>query len=166
MTLREIKLPTDTRGRLLLGAMPGRYEALNRSYDRLAKDAVDVIVCLAGMEEIRKKAPLYAQALASETLPHPVLFFEIPDFGVPVDRYGFLRLARGLCVRLQEGQTVFIHCGAGIGRTGTLATCVLMALGQEASAAKTLVRAAGSGAETPAQEDLIAWCESRGPRAT
>jgi protein-tyrosine phosphatase len=34
-----------------------------------------------------------------------------------------------LLTRLDGGASLLMHCGAGIGRTGTVATCVLLAMG-------------------------------------
>jgi predicted protein tyrosine phosphatase len=121
-------------------------------------DAVGLIVCLAERAEIGKKSLAYARAIDAGTLPCPVMLFEIPDYGVPADREEFWKRACHLAERLQNGETLLIHCGAGVGRTGTLATAVLLALRLPASIAEEAVSAAGSGAEKQAQRELIAWC--------
>ena len=57
-----------------------------------------------------------------------------------------------------------MHCAAGIGRTGTLAVCVLLALGLGAAEARAAVRSAGSSPQTAAQEDIVHWAaELAGP---
>ena len=56
---------------------------------------------------------------------------------------------------LKAGHTILIHCGAGVGRTGTMGAAVLMALGFTAKAALTTVNAAGSEPETKAQRALL-----------
>lgn len=81
----------------------------------------------------------------------------MPDFSVPKDRAAFLDLVGSIASGLQAGERVLIHCGAGIGRTGTLAVCVLMALGMSHSEAYRAVRGAGSHPETPEQEELVDW---------
>ena len=50
-----------------------------------------------------------------------------------------------------------MHCHAGIGRTGTFSTCVLLALGLSAAEADDAVREAGSQPEILAQRQLINW---------
>jgi hypothetical protein len=55
--------------------------------------------------------------------------FAVADYGIPEDRETFWHLAQCLAAGLHSGERVLIHGGAGIGRTGTLAICVLLALG-------------------------------------
>jgi protein-tyrosine phosphatase len=163
---RPVKLPTGVPGRLLLHSMPGRREDLDAAWSQVTKDAVRLIVCLAPASEILEKSPAYGRAIESGTVPCQLLPFEIPDFGVPDDRAGFWKLARETAGRLRRGEAVLIHCGAGIGRTGTLAASVLIALGETTSRAQEAVSQAGSGAERAAQRELIAWCATQAREAT
>jgi len=67
---------------------------------------------------------------------------ETPDFGVPkVDPEGLAELARHAKEAFDADEAVGIHCGAGIGRTGTMAL-MLMA---------ELIRQSGSCSETEGQ---------------
>ena len=159
--LREVMLPEGVSGRLLLHSMPGRHEALEDIWTELTSHEIAAIVCLADSAEIRSKSPEYAKALDGDTVPCEVVRYEIPDFGVPTDRGAFWAFALKIAERLRAADNLLIHCGAGIGRTGTLAECVLLALDQEAGAAHNAVRRAGSGAETDAQRELILWCAAQ-----
>jgi protein-tyrosine phosphatase len=141
--------------------MPGRQEALDTVWNQVSKEGIQLIVCLAPTLEIRHKSPAYSRAIDSDAVPCQLLPFEIPDYGVPSDRAAFWELARKLAGRLRAGEAVLIHCGAGIGRTGTLAASVLIALGQTPSRAQEAVSAAGSGAERTAQRELIEWCATQ-----
>lgn len=120
---------------------------------------------LAPLDETRKKSPHYAEAIEAGTLPCDLHSFPIPDFGVPEDRRSFWVFAQDLARRLTEGERLLIHCGAGIGRTGTLAICVLLALGAPLEVATETVEAAGSVPETQEQRDLTAWCVLEAPPA-
>jgi len=57
--------------------------------------------------------------------------FPIKDHGIPLDVQKFLRLIKQLANALEEGQTIAIHCFAGIGRTGLTAAAVMIYLGHD-----------------------------------
>jgi protein-tyrosine phosphatase len=155
---RSVCLPVDVPGRLLLHSMPGRYEALERVWQQVRRDAVRMIVCLTDRDELHEKSSEYAQALESGVVPCSVLPFAIPDRGAPHDHEAFWKLASELASRLQGGETILIHCAGGVGRTALLAVCVLLALGQPADEARSAVSRAGSTVETAPQSSLITWC--------
>jgi protein-tyrosine phosphatase len=158
---RPVDLPAAVPGRLLLHSMPGRYEALERVWLQVRDDGVNVIVCLAERDEVHEKSYEYGQALETATVPCVVLPFEVPDRGAPADRDGFWALASAVAQRLRSGETVLVHCAGGVGRTAMLAICVLLALGEEPSAARSVVSRAGSTVETAPQSQLISWCAAK-----
>jgi protein-tyrosine phosphatase len=158
---RRVALPARVTGRLLLHSMPGRYEALERVWNQLRREAVRTIICLAEKDEIHEKSSEYARALEAGTVPCSVLAFEIPDRGAAEDRDAFWALAEDVAGRLQGGEAVLIHCAGGVGRTATLATCVLIALGEAAGEARSAVSRAGSTVETAPQSQLITWCAAQ-----
>ena len=155
VSFRRVKFPRDVEGRLFLHSMPGRREPLKSAWAEVARQGVACIACLAGPEEIDDKSPEYGRALREDRVPCEVRSFPIPDFGVPEDAAAFWRFADDIAALLEKGNTVLVHCGAGIGRTGTMATAVLMALGAPRDAALRAVMAAGSHPETPSQRMLL-----------
>jgi protein-tyrosine phosphatase len=157
---RRVDLPARVPGRLLLHSMPGRYEAIESVWNQVRNEAVRAIVCLAEKDELHEKSSEYAQALEAGTVPCLVLPFEIPDRSVPEDRDAFWAFAGDIAKRLQSGEAVLIHCAGGVGRTATLAICVLLALGEPVSNAQSVVSRAGSTVETAPQSKLISWCAS------
>ncbi len=158
---RPVTLPAKVTGKLLLHSMPGRYEAIETVWHHVRSQAVCSIVCLAEKDEIRQKSFEYAEALQTGAVPCSVLHFEIPDRGAPDDRHGFWTLACDIAKRLKSGESVLIHCAGGVGRTATLAICVLVALGQSPVDARAIVSRAGSTVETPPQSQLISWCAAQ-----
>jgi protein-tyrosine phosphatase len=158
---REVKLPGAVVGRLFLHSMPGRYEAYGDARQEIARCHIARVVCLAPLAEVQMKSPLYAQAIEAARLSWIQEIFPVADYGIPEDRETFWRLAQRLAAGLQRGERVLIHCGAGIGRTGTMAICVLLALGMTTDHAHATVRAAGSSLETAAQQEVISWAATR-----
>ncbi|MBC7341928.1 MAG: tyrosine-protein phosphatase [Clostridia bacterium] len=157
--LRPVTLPDFVDGKLFLSRMPGRFEPIAEAEKALVASGIQRIVCLASEDEIKRKAPEYWAAIQEGRFREAYSWeqFPIPDFGVPEDRQGFLKLAHSIADGLKSGQSILIHCGAGIGRTGTLAMSALIALGMELDQASKTVHAAGSGPETGEQRSLVHW---------
>jgi protein-tyrosine phosphatase len=77
----------------------------------------------------------------------------------PGDIAAFDDLVRAIEIRLGEGQTLAVSCHGGLGRTGTLAACLLKRAGLDAETAMTVVRRTRPGAiDHASQEAFIrAW---------
>ena len=159
--LREVSLPADISGHLFLSHMPGRYSPFPKDEAVITDANVDTVVCLAPLDEIRKKSPGYAKAIDTQRLKWRSRPFPIGDYGVPrgEDRAAFLTLVGDVANALREARTVLIHCGAGVGRTGMAAIGVLLALGQPLDPAIVAVQRAGSQPETKDQAALVQWVE-------
>ena len=162
---RAVKLPNGVAGRLFLGSMPGRYEVFQEAWRAIAEHGITRVVCLVPSDELQDKSPLYARAVREERVPWEHESFPIEDFEAPADREAFWALARRAAALLAAGETIMAHCAAGIGRTGTFAVCVLLALGLTAAEARTAVRRAGSSPQTAAQEDIVHWAAGLDPAA-
>ncbi len=155
--MRQVELPSSLSGRLYLSGMPGRYGSLAEDLVDAETACVTRLVCLAPRDEIEKKSPAHGDALKDGALPWAVEEFPIADYGVPDDRGRFSRFVTHLVDLLRSGERLLMHCGAGVGRTGTVAICVLMAAGCQQQEAVDAVRKAGSGPETPDQHALLQW---------
>lgn len=88
-----------------------------------------------------------------------ILRFAIKDMGVPQEAESerFEAFVQDILQRLEQGQNVVVHCRGGLGRTGTVAACVLVALGNySADEAIAAVRATRKGTvQTREQEDFV-----------
>ena len=86
-----------------------------------------------------------------------LISFPIPDGWVPWSLSATAMLVESLLERLRSGSTVVVHCMAGLGRTGTIAACCLIACGRSSSEAIRAVRLARPGSvQNPAQEAFVA----------
>lgn len=151
--LRRAGLPPAVAGALWLGPMPGRQRPLREDLEALAEAKVSRIICLAPPEEVARKSPDYAALQPGVAIA--VTGFPISDFGIPEDEEGLRSLVDRAARDLLQGQSLFLHCAAGIGRTGMVGICILVALGLGLEEAKAAIAAAGSGPETEIQRELV-----------
>lgn len=121
------------------------------------------MISLASFDEIERKSPEYAHRLRAGGLPCIHSTFTIEDYGVPAlcERDAFVSLVRSIACDLQRERNVLLHCGAGIGRTGMVAACVLLKLGFSYEEAMSRVKAAGSCPERAEQHQFVKWFEGR-----
>lgn len=142
------------------GSVGGRWErdlavdmqALEEEYE------TDVLVSL--MEDHEYRGYRIPELLEQNRFGSiEILRFAIGDMGVPQEAESekFEPFVQDVVQRLEQGQNVVVHCRGGLGRTGTLAACVLVALGRHtADEAIAAVREARKGTvQTREQEDFV-----------
>jgi hypothetical protein len=115
-----------------------------------------VIVCLNERGELVPRYPEYVRWLADEEGRH-ARWVPIPDLHAPA-LGDAAALAGEIAARLRAGEHVIVHCGAGIGRAGTMAILTLMTLGHSADEAAATVRRCRpmAGPEAGPQRELVA----------
>ncbi len=144
-------------GLLYLHSMPGRCESIESFLREYGTRRMTGTICLNDDQEIARKSPTYATALEAGAYRGERDVFPIANLGVPDDRAAFARLAHDTAAGLRAGERILIHCAMGIGRTGTLGTCIAIALGMSEKEARARILASGGYPETPAQDELIRW---------
>ena len=132
----------DPSAHVLVCAYPRRQRALAGLQHRGIRHLVNL------HERRHAPARLTRYALSESHVP-------VPDFTAPT----FPQLATALGAihtRVRAGERVAVHCGGGLGRSGTVAACYLVDLGLDWRTAVAAVRAARPGAiETAAQMAII-----------
>ncbi len=119
------------------------------------------IVCLCERHELEERYPDYVAWLKLES-ERRAIWFPIPDVHAPeIDAaVPFLEALRG---QVTVGEHLVMHCGAGIGRAGTMAAALLMILGTERTSATAIVadHRPMAGPEVGAQESLLVALAAR-----
>jgi len=124
----------------------------------MAHCGATTVVCLVEDYELADRYPDYLTWLRANVGINAV-WFPIHDLHAP-DLSATRPFIAELIRRLDNGEHLLMHCAAGIGRTGTMATCVLMELGVSMPDALALValHRPMAGPEVGTQRDLVvAW---------
>jgi len=145
-------------GRLGITLCPGRRDRgrdLGTDLAQLRAEGADRLLCLltdaelswAGVPDLGRRAQ--AAGLTYRRLP-------VPDQGTP-DVADATDLVRWCREGTERGEAVVVTCMGGLGRSGTVAACFLVAGGMSAEAAIAAVRTARGprALETIAQEDFV-----------
>ena len=157
MSFRPVTLPPDTPGRLWLASMPGRFEAWSDFLAEARAAKRSLVLCLTPLEEVASGAPGYHRAILQGTLPFAWHNLPMRNYGLPLNQGAFRAGIERAGAALSTGDSVLLHCAAGMGRTGTAAACVLKHLGLPADEALQRIRDAGSNPENALQSGLVNW---------
>lgn len=113
------------------------------------------VVCLNEPGEIADRYPEYVEWLRTNQ-PDRAVWHPVPDLHAP-DFDAATALVASLRVRLAAGEGLLLHCGAGIGRAGTLAAALLVTMGVPVDEAVAHVAAHRpmAGPEAGVQADLL-----------
>ena len=167
--LRVDWMVTDVlgEGRLGLTLCPGRRDRgreLGEDLGQLVADRVDRLLCLLTDSELEWAG---VASLGSTAAAAGMEYRRVPiaDQGVP-EMEEAADLVRWCRAGLALGERVVVTCMGGLGRSGTIAACVLVDAGASPEAAIALVRAARGprALETAAQEAFVYAFGSRTTR--
>ncbi|MEO0495546.1 MAG: hypothetical protein AAF081_19230 [Actinomycetota bacterium] len=110
----------------------------------------DTLVCLQTDAEIERRYPSYLRWL-QDPEPHEALRLPIEDHLVAPDG-PMTSLIEAVVDRIERGESVVVHCGAGWGRAGLVGALVLIAHGAAVLEALDRIRAARPAAGPQSEE--------------
>lgn len=149
-------------GQLSIVARPRGGEWLEREVQSWTRSGLEVVVSLLEPAE-EVEFGLTDEGRVSRSSGITFRSFPIKDRGVPASRDEALKLVRELEQYLIAGKSVGIHCRQGIGRSGLIAACLLVSVGQTPNNAfKRISRA--RGCEVPETEEQREWVEAFAPQ--
>ena len=115
-------------GRLAIMPRPRSGEWLEDEIAGWKGARIDTVLSLLEHDEIAELG-LESEEMLCNRNEIAFLHFPISDRGVPISGSKFRTLVDDLLARVQTGQSIAIHCRAGIGRSSLVAACVMMGLG-------------------------------------
>lgn len=128
-------------GRFLAGEYPGRPHplVLRQRVVALLRSGFDTFIDLTRLDEREPYLPTLLEEAAYYGLDIRHQRFPIGDFGLPT-RSQMTDILAAIETALNEGRNIYLHCWAGVGRTGTVVGCYLVQHGM--SGEQALVRLA------------------------
>ena len=149
--IHEIPLPSGT-GRLWLC---GKHFIGPKVEDVLASCDNAMAVCLVQEHELQDRYPHYVDWQETHAGTRGI-WFPIDDLSYP-SLDNSIEFITALTAHLHAGQSLVVHCAAGIGRAGTTAAALLIMLGMSANDALDHVRSHRpmAGPEAGSQRQFI-----------
>jgi protein-tyrosine phosphatase len=149
-------VPGPWRGRMAVATRPRGGDWLEDEADGWRRAGLDVVVSLLEEDEVAQ-LQLTSEADVAQSKGLQLISFPIPDRGVPASMPAALGLLRSLAKALHQGKNVAVHCRQGIGRSGLIATALLVTSGISVEKAIEIVSTARGQAipETPAQLEWV-----------
>jgi protein-tyrosine phosphatase len=154
-------IETRTPGRLAILRRPRSAEALDDVVADWLGAGIDSVVCLLADDE-RRDLGLDREAAACREAGLAFIEFPIEDFGVPTSTARIVPVLQRIVTALRQGGSVGIHCNQSVGRSGLLASCVLVALGFEPVEAFHVI-SKSRGTTVPETSEQRRWIEAAKP---
>jgi protein-tyrosine phosphatase len=151
-------------GRVAIMPRPRGGDWLEDESRSLRREGVDVLVSLLESHEVEELdlegEPERSREAGIEFLSHP-----IPDHGTPESLEAAVSLVVSLEKRLRGGESIAVHCRAGIGRSATIAAALLIEHGVPLPETLHLLGEA-RGFPVPETAEQFRWLEEFAERGT
>lgn len=152
----EVPVP-GAAGRLFVGQLPGRVTKVVGELDALVAFGIRHVFGLLPRIDLADhyRVPTYVEE-ATARFGERLHLLDVVDYEVPPDEAAFEAAVVAAERALDQGDKVYVHCGAGCGRAGVFAACLLVRRGVEPlEAIRQYRRVRGCGPETPEQVGYV-----------
>ena len=153
----ETRMP----GRLAIVRRPASGAALPSTVVSWLSAGIETVVCLMEPSELRGLG-LEGEGDACRAAGIDFVACPIADFGVPGSTLSIAPVLRHIAATLRRGGTVGIHCQQSVGRSGLVASSLLVALGSEPVEAFHVV-SKSRGRPVPETAEQRRWIEAATP---
>ncbi len=157
--------PLANWGQIGMSFCPGKIQAdartgawtrdLKKDIQRIREWGASTVISLI---EVHEFGELQVANLPNAVTEHGMSWIHLPIRDMQAPGAGFipywLKLGQELVNELAQGNRVFVHCKGGLGRTGTIAACLLIESGMTNLGAIELVRMARQKTIETMQQEL------------
>lgn len=150
-------IPGPWRGRLAIAVRPRGGDWLDDETRAWRDAGVDLVVSLLELDEIAQLG-LVDERQAAENQGIGFISFPIPDRGVPASTGAAILAIGSIGAQLDAGRNVALHCRQSVGRSGLIATALLMKSGMNAEGAINVVSSA-RGLSVPETREQRNWLD-------
>jgi protein-tyrosine phosphatase len=144
-------------GKLALASRPRGGDWLEDEMADWRRAGVDTVLSLLTQEE-EQDLELKEEARAAKARGMKFLALPIPDRQVPPSESEVSATLDRIDAELSAGKNVVVHCRQGVGRTGLIAACLLIAKGQTPTSAVDTLSAA-RGNPVPETDEQRRWID-------
>ena len=119
-------------GRFAAGGYPGAGISYYTSarFEALAESGIDCFINLTQVGELPSYRDAAAKEASAKDLTPEFHHFPIIDRDIPDNRKQMTDILDVIDTALDQGKNIYLHCLAGIGRTGTVVGCWLVRHGR------------------------------------
>jgi len=147
-------------GRIGMTRCPGTWSGPQRLADDIAATRAEGATALVSLTELEELEAVGLSNLGNAAQRRRLAWYHLPirDFDVPDEAFERRWADAGpeLCRRLSDGESIVMHCWAGLGRTGMIAARLLVEFGEAPLDAIHAVRMVRPGAvQTVEQEAYV-----------
>lgn len=137
-------LPLNCPGKIFFGRLPSEEEMLILKEKETVNTVWNLLMELPWI--IAEEKTVFTNVLNSP----------IQDYSVPQDDSNFFAILEEICLKLEAGQNIFVHCLGGRGRTGMALAALLIKINKMSTEkALDLTDKICGGPELESQKDFI-----------